>query len=64
MKNAKLQIARQRHNLTQTELGNLVGVKQTTIAQYENGTRNPSLSIAIGIANVLEIGVEDIFKDT
>lgn len=32
--------------LSQVELGNQVGLKQTTISQYENGSRKPPLSMA------------------
>lgn len=37
---------REKKGLSQTELANRVGLKQTTISQYENGSRRPNLSMA------------------
>lgn len=37
---------REQKGLSQTELANRVGLKQTTISQYENGFRRPNLSMA------------------
>lgn len=59
--NEALRKFRKEHHLTQTELGDQVGVKQTTISQFEKGSRKPSLSTAKKIAAVLGINVEEIF---
>ena len=50
---------RERKGLSQTELANRVGLKQTTISQYETGTRRPNLSIAKKIADVLGMTLDD-----
>lgn len=44
---------REKRGLSQTELANRVGLKQTTISQYENGTRRPNLSVAKKLADAL-----------
>lgn len=47
--------------LSQVELGNKVGLKQTTISQYENGSRKPPLSMAKKLSDALGVTLDDIF---
>lgn len=50
---------REQKGLSQTELANLVGLKQTTISQYENGSRRPNLLIAKKTADALGMSLDD-----
>ena len=50
---------REKKGLSQTELAKRVGLKQTIISQYENGSRRPNLSIAKRLADALEISLDD-----
>ncbi len=50
---------REEKGLSQTELGNRVGLKQSTISQYEKGSRRPNLSMAKKLADALEISLDD-----
>ncbi len=52
---------RARKNLTQDELAVLVGVRRETIINLEKGRYNPSLKLAMDIANVFSCTVEDLF---
>ncbi len=52
---------REKKGLSQAELGNRVGLKQTTISQYENGSRTPTLAMAKKLSDVLEISLDDFF---
>ena len=52
---------RARHNMTQGELADLVGVRRETIGNLEAGRYNPSLRLAMDIAKVFNCTVEDIF---
>jgi putative transcriptional regulator len=52
---------RARHNLTQEELANKVGVRRETILFLEKGKYNPSLKLAHTIAKVFEAPIEDVF---
>ena len=52
---------RKEHNMQQSELANLVGVRRETIGNLENGKYNPSLKLAMDIAKVFDTTVEDIF---
>lgn len=53
---------RERAGLSQVELGNLVGLKQTTISQYENGTREPNLDLTQKIADVLDVSLDELVR--
>ena len=52
---------RARHNLTQKELADKVGVRRETIVFLEKGKYNPSLKLAYNIAKVFKTQIEDIF---
>lgn len=52
---------REKKGMSQAELGNRVGLKQTTISQYENGSRTPTLAMAKKLSDVLEISLDDFF---
>lgn len=46
---------RQKKGLTQTELAELVGTKQASIARLESGNYNPSLKFLEKVARALEV---------
>lgn len=48
--------------MTQEELGKRVGVSRQTIISLEKGSYVPSLELALDIAKVFELKVEDIFE--
>ena len=50
-----------RDRLSQEELAQRVGVRRETIGNLENGRYNPSLKLAMDIAQVFGATVEDIF---
>ena len=52
---------RARDRLSQEELAQRVGVRRETIGNLENGRYNPSLKLAMDIAQVFGATVEDIF---
>ena len=53
---------RAKHNMTQDELANLVGVRRETIYHLEKGRYNPSLVLAYSIAKVFKVTIEEIFE--
>ena len=53
---------RARHNMKQEELARLVGVRRETIGNLENGRDNPSLKLAMDIAKVFHVSVEELFE--
>ena len=52
---------RARHNLTQEQLADKIGVRRETILFIESGKYNPSLKLAFQIAKELESKVDEIF---
>jgi len=47
-------------NLTQEELGILLGVKKNTVCQWETGKRIPSLSMLRAIAAYFNCTIDDL----
>lgn len=52
---------RARHNLTQEDLAEKVGVRRETIVFLERGKYNPSLKLAHDVAKALESKIDDVF---
>jgi len=49
------------HDLTQEELGNHLGVTRHTIMALESRKYEPSIALALAIAQFFKVPVEDIF---
>ena len=47
--------------MSQSELAELTGVRRETIVNLERGRYNPSLKLAMDIAKVFHVTVEEIF---
>lgn len=52
---------RARHNLTQDELADRVGVTRQTMLYLEKGRYNPSLLLAYRVAQVLQSSIDEVF---
>jgi len=52
---------RARHDLTQDDLAQRVGVRRETILFLEKGKYNPSLKLAWDIAQVFGVPIEEVF---
>lgn len=52
---------RARHDLTQEQLANIVGVRRETIGHIEKRKYNLSLLLAYKISKALESNLEDVF---
>ncbi len=55
---------RAKKGLTQEELAEKTGVTRQTIIAIEKGNYTPSVLLALKIANVFKISIEDLFKIT
>lgn len=60
MKNRVTEL-REARGWTKVELGERLNVSRQTIHAIEVGKYDPSLSLAIAIARLFEVGVEEIF---
>ena len=49
-------------NINQHEMGKLVGVSRQTISQIERGDYSPSVTLALKLAMICNVKVEDIFE--
>jgi len=58
----RLRVARAERSLSQGELADLVGVSRQTISSIETGQYGPSALLALRLARVLEVRVEDLFS--
>lgn len=61
MKN-KIKIQRAIHNLTQDELAKKISVSRQTINTMESGKYIPSTALALKMAQVFGISVEELFQ--
>ena len=60
----RLKEYRARYRLSQTELGNLADVSRQTIRLIERGDYNPSVTLALKLAKILNASVEQLFSYT
>lgn len=58
----RLKEYRARISVNQHEMGKLVGVSRQTISQIERGDYSPSVTLALKIAKVFGVKVEEIFE--
>lgn len=58
----RLKEYRARINVNQSQMGKLVGVSRQTISQIERGDYSPSVTLALKIAKVFEVNVEEVFR--
>ena len=61
MKN-RIKVFRAERNLTQADLGKLVGVSRQAIIAIESGKYDPSLTLAFDISRVFQCTIEDVFQ--
>jgi len=60
--NNTLKVQRAKKNWTQEELAHKVGVTRKTINTVENGKYVPSTYLALKLARILEVPVEELFQ--
>ena len=58
----RLKEYRARLGVNQQEMGQLAGVSRQTISQIERGDYSPSVTLALKIAKICNVSVEDIFS--
>lgn len=61
MLETKIRELRAARGMDQAQLAQLVGVRRETIGRLEKGLYNPSLKLAMDIAHVFGLTVEDVF---
>ena len=54
----RLRELRKEHNMSQSDLGKLLGVSKVSVSGYENGTRVPSIEILLSILDVFQTSAD------
>ena len=54
----RLKLLRKQNGLSQTDLGNLLGVSKVSISNYEKGERIPSLEVLLMILKVFNVSAD------
>lgn len=57
----KVKEHRERLDISQTELGKLCGVSRQTISSIERGDYHPSVVVALKLAKLFSVSVEEFF---
>ncbi|WP_062004539.1 helix-turn-helix transcriptional regulator [Streptococcus cristatus] len=57
-----LKSVRESRGMTQQELADRIGMRRETILHLENNRYNPSLEMALKIAQVFDLRVEELFQ--
>ena len=57
-----LKSVRETRGMTQQELADRIGMRRETILHLENNRYNPSLEMALKIAQVFDLRVEELFQ--
>lgn len=57
-----LKSTRESRGMTQQELAERIGVRRETVLHLENNRYNPSLEMALKIARVFDLKIEDLFE--
>ncbi len=58
----RLKEYRAKLGVNQQEMGRMVGASRQTISQIERGDYSPSVTLALKLAKICEVRVEDIFS--
>ncbi len=58
----KLKDYRAKLGVNQQEMGRMAGVSRQTISQIERGDYSPSVTLALKLAKLCNVTVEDIFE--
>lgn len=59
----QIQLLRQRHNLTQKDLAEIINSSQNYLSDVETGKKRPSLDYYITIANYFKVSLDQLFAD-
>src|SRR6201999_1366205 len=57
----RLRLARQARGLSQQQLAGVAGVTRQAVSAVESGHSDPSLRVALGLAQALGLSVEELF---
>lgn len=56
--NLRIKELREYHNLTQEQLGKIIGQTKSNISKYENGNLEPSIQVLKGLASFFDVTID------
>ena len=56
----RLKFLRNKKEMTQQELAEMIGITSESISRYENGLRMPDMDTIVRLANYFEISVDEL----
>lgn len=56
----KIKEYRKKRALTQSQLAEILGVRQNTICQWEKGKREPSIKMCKNLASVFDVTLDEL----
>ena len=59
----KIKLYREKKNMTQSEIAEILGVKATTVSKYESGTLEPNIESIKKLSETFEITIDELLKD-
>lgn len=59
----KLRSLRQRQGLSQTQLGDRLGVNQTYVGKMERGEKIPNLEMFLKISDLFKVSTDQLIRD-
>ncbi len=59
----KLRVLRERQNMSQWELGNLLGFRAEHVSKLERGIKQPHAKLLIKIADLFGVTVDQLVRD-
>ena len=59
----KLRTLRTQRELTARELGDMLGVHHSYVTRMENGKRHPNIAMAIKIADIFSVTIDQLVRD-
>ena len=59
----KIKLYREKKNMTQNEIAEILGVKATTVSKYEAGTLEPNIESIKKLSEIFEITIDELLKD-
>lgn len=59
-----LRVLRERAGFTQKEFSSMLNITRQTYCNYENLTREPNLNTIVSIAELLDVSLDTLIRDT
>lgn len=59
----KIKTNREKNNMTQAEIAEILGVKPATISKYESGALEPNIEALKKISEIFNVSIDELIKE-